>query len=229
MHPQSSKLLRTCEQCGLEFLAYSCYVARGGGRYCSPACVADARRGVPRWATAKVSRLCQQCGVEFLAWPSAVESGGGKFCELACWYAYKTSQNDQRAWACVDRSGEHWLWTGARTSFGHGKISLPGKHGGWIPAHRWAWMQGGGAEPQATGRILHTCDIPACLRNDELGTYTVDGIVYERRGHLWLGTPAANAADMRAKGRGAGLITDPSWWAGKKRDGIRGPYIPDAV
>jgi len=51
--------------------------------------------------------------------------------------------------------------------------------------------------------ILHTCDTPRCVRNDDRGTYKVSDRLLPRWGHLFLGTHADNMADMRAKGRGA--------------------------
>jgi hypothetical protein len=54
--------------------------------------------------------------------------------------------------------------------------------------------------------ILHTCDIPACVRNDDIGTYEIEGILYERRGHLWLADHAANMRDRAQKGRGGPTV-----------------------
>jgi hypothetical protein len=50
-------------------------------------------------------------------------------------------------------------------------------------------------------QVLHTCDVRACVRNDDLGTYIVNGSEFVRYGHLFLGTQSDNVADMIAKGR----------------------------
>ena len=42
----------------------------------------------------------------------------------------------ERFWAKVDRSGEHWLWTGATSKAGYGQIKLGGRKGKLLYAHR---------------------------------------------------------------------------------------------
>lgn len=96
-------------------------------------------------------------------------------------------------WSRVDRSGEHWLWVGPVNPDGYGKTS--GYSGG---AHRVAWFLATGDDP-GSKHVLHTCDIPRCVRNDEIGVYSVVGIEYPRRGHLFLGDAAANAKDRTQK------------------------------
>ena len=103
-----------------------------------------------------------------------------------------------RFWQKVD-DGEHWLWTAATTRGGYGWCVYQDRN---MHAHRAAWLMTGQPIPEGL-RVLHTCDIPPCVRNDEHGWYEVNGVTRPRRGHLWVGTQADNMADQRAKGRGA--------------------------
>lgn len=95
-----------------------------------------------------------------------------------------------------------WEWPGARTPQGYGKVGT-GIGASMVYTHRLAWEEWYGPIPRGM-QVLHTCDNPPCVRNDDGGTYDVAGISYERHGHLWLGTNAANVADKIAKGRHAG-------------------------
>lgn len=89
-------------------------------------------------------------------------------------------------------------WTAFVAPDGYGMFWLEGKN---HVAHRAAWMLSSGAPIPAGMKVCHACDVRRCVQTDGIGTYTVDGVSYERRGHLWLGTTAANQADMAAKGR----------------------------
>lgn len=100
-----------------------------------------------------------------------------------------------RFWPKVNKTKSCWLWTGAADRYG--QLHTGGRS---TPAHRVAWQLAGGTIPDEM-HILHTCDVPLCVRNDDLGTYEVDGVLYERRGHLWLGDHVANMTDMANKGR----------------------------
>src|ERR1700675_1831480 len=87
----------------------------------------------------------------------------------------------ERFWGNVDKSGECWLWTGARSKSGYGQLRVDGKS---QYAHRLAWRLATGTDP-GDAHVLHRCDQPACVRHE----------------HHFLGAPADNAADKVSKGR----------------------------
>lgn len=112
-----------------------------------------------------------------------------------------------RFWPRVQKSPACWLTTGSHTPAGYGTMSVPKDGGGWRieGMHRVAWWLATGEWPAKGQQVCHNCpdgDNPACVRNDDMGIYTVGGIEYPRRGHLWLGPAAANHLDMFEKGRG---------------------------
>lgn len=95
----------------------------------------------------------------------------------------------ERFWTKVDRSGECWIWTGARVKSSRNPVG----YGSFAPtrtntqlAHRVSYEWACGPIPFGLW-VLHHCDNPPCVRPD----------------HLFLGTAAHNAADMVAKGRSA--------------------------
>ncbi len=107
----------------------------------------------------------------------------------------------ERFWAKVDKSGDCWLWTGAKTGRGYGAINVlaSGKFG---HAHRVSWEMANGIAPPAGMSVCHHCDVPACVRPS----------------HLFLGTAKDNAQDMVAKGR-QGRNTRPWKCQGCKQPG----------
>jgi len=112
--------------------------------------------------------------------------------------------------ACTPDPG-CWLWLAGRTTAGYGVLH-PAK---WqcLYAHRLAWQLASGTPPPPGWYVLHTCDCRPCVRNDEAGTYTINGVVRQRFGHLWLGTHADNVADMVEKGR-HGALAHPERFPG---------------
>lgn len=91
-------------------------------------------------------------------------------------------------------------WTGEIfKKGGYGKLKW---HCRTVQAHCVAWELVAGPVPDGM-QVLHVCDDPPCVRNDDVGWYEVNGILRPRRGHLWIGTHQDNMADRNAKGRQA--------------------------
>lgn len=89
-------------------------------------------------------------------------------------------------WAKVNKTDSCWLWTGRLDKDGYGKfqVSLPclnRQH--HIRAHRFSWELAHGHPP--SGLVLHSCDIPACVRPD----------------HLQVGTQSENIFQAVVRGR----------------------------
>lgn len=88
-----------------------------------------------------------------------------------------------RFWSKVQKSDACWLWTKGTTHGGYGRFTLP-RNIGTVMAHRVSWELAFG--PIAAGlKVLHRCDVRACVRPD----------------HLRLGTQKDNIRDAVAKRR----------------------------
>jgi len=91
-----------------------------------------------------------------------------------------------RFWSKVDKSGDCWIWTGARDGKGYGMFWFRGRA---HRAHRVAWALSHGELTNGL-QALHHCDNPPCVRPS----------------HLFAGTNDDNMADKHAKGREARLV-----------------------
>lgn len=86
-----------------------------------------------------------------------------------------------RFWAKVDKSGECWIWNGARAGNGYGQVNFGNKR---QKAHRWIYEQEVGPIPVGMD-CCHKCDVRLCVRPE----------------HLFVGTRSDNMRDCADKGR----------------------------
>ena len=64
-----------------------------------------------------------------------------------------------RFWEKVDKTGDCWLWTGAKNSSGYGCFGVKGK---LVQPHRFIM------NATADTCVLHHCDVPLCVNPDHL-------------------------------------------------------------
>lgn len=182
-------IARTCEQCGVGYLAQ-----RERSRFCSKSCknkkyVADGRRR-PSVTVCSVSE-CER----------TLDAGGYGLCNMhyrrwrrngdpnARQQADRNWNNEQRlrsrGWTVVDRvgyvDGPCWEWNGNINPQGYGTVRTRGKTMG---AHRVAYETWVGPIPDGMF-ACHRCDNPPCMNP----------------AHIFPGTPQDNVTDMWDKGR----------------------------
>ena len=87
-----------------------------------------------------------------------------------------------RFWPKVNKTGTCWLWLGATSRHGYGKMKNRDRR--LVFAHRFAWQLEHGPIPEGMC-VCHHCDVPACVNP----------------AHLFLGTMLDNVRDMHAKQR----------------------------
>lgn len=172
--------------------------------------------GRPRYSVPRrrlfPDKPCEHCGATFSPKARHVRRGGGRFCGKACFDDAQRARNDvaSRLATLVNRDGPippHvpdygpcWIWAGGLNQDGYGHL----RHGERNrTAHRVAWELATGDTLTSDDVIGHVCDTRACIRTDGAGTYTVDGVVLPRRGHLFRGTGLDNDRDREQKGRTA--------------------------
>ncbi len=183
---------RICAVCQKPFVCKESpsHIARGAGKFCSRACQGLSKR-IPD--TDKfLPRTCASCGTAFLIEPSEVARGGGVFCSTACYHKSRERPLAERFWEKVEKSDGCWLWTGAKSDFGYGFLFNPTVNGPINQhAHRASWELHYGPIPEGSC-VLHSCDVPGCVRPD----------------HLFLGTLKDNTQDMLRKRRHLVKLTD---------------------
>jgi hypothetical protein len=84
-------------------------------------------------------------------------------------------------WYIPEPTSGCWLWEGYVNKDGYGTVTRQGQI---YMAHRYSWIVNRGEIPPGL-YLLHRCDTPPCINPD----------------HLYLGTAADNAADMKRRGR----------------------------
>lgn len=98
--------------------------------------------------------------------------------------------------------GNCWLWIGTLHNHGYGRIDAGvDSDSRYLYAHRIAWEQASGETLVTEDDVCHVCDTPACVRNDDVGTYIVRGKTVVRYGHLFKADQVINNADRDDKGR----------------------------
>lgn len=127
---------------------------------------------------------CPVCGVAFVRASSRLRRQ--TTCSPACRVARRNSLEvvSARFWPLVAKGTACWLWQGrTQGNNGYGSFHHRGRH---LGSHVFSWILHRGPVPDGLC-VLHTCDVPLCVNP----------------AHLFLGTPADNARDRDAKGRGA--------------------------
>lgn len=96
-----------------------------------------------------------------------------------------------RFWSKVNKTENCWLWIACVGSNGYAQIRVGGRKGRMVHAHRVSWYLHNGPIPNNL-LVLHSCDIPVCVKPD----------------HLFLGTNRDNVLDAVKKGRRADFSGD---------------------
>lgn len=180
--------IRVCERCRQRFQPIKEVVKRPR-KFCSRSCASQTQ--------AERTRLrpvtCAFCGVDFTPASSKI-----RFCSKSCVMRASYGTLAERLWRQVDKTDACWIGIGRNGK--HWKLRREGS-AKKVFAHRAAWEIADGSSIPPNMVVAHTCDVGACVRNDERGIYIVDGVTYPRWGHLFLCPEIANHIDKVEKGR----------------------------
>lgn len=81
---------------------------------------------------------------------------------------FKKPTLEERLWPRIDKSGEHWIWTGGCIGTGYGTISVAGVD---TPVHRLVYELEVGPIPD--GLVLdHLCRVRRCCKPEHLEPVT---------------------------------------------------------
>lgn len=98
---------------------------------------------------------------------------------------------EERFWRQVNKNADNgcWEWAGALRTTGYGQLSIGGRNGKQVSAHRYSWELHNGAIPMHSSHhgmiVMHICDNRRCVNP----------------AHLRLGTQKDNVNDMDVKKR----------------------------
>lgn len=70
-------------------------------------------------------------------------------------------------WALVDRSSEHWQWTGPRFSSGQPRFTISGRSGQHLSVPKTLLLLAGQEPLNQERHCRQTCDVPGCVRHWE--------------------------------------------------------------
>ena len=146
--------------------------------------------------------VCPSCEKPFMGFKSQVKRGI-RCCTLVCANRDRRQRTNAKVWASLLRHPNPdgcWDYTGRGIRNGYGFIHRRDEESFM---HRRAWVAATGGTLTHGDVIAHICDRRICCRNDDVGIYAVDGVLYPRRGHLFKTTITGNQADMVAKNRQA--------------------------
>lgn len=129
--------------------------------------------------------VCEACGKTFTV-ANAFQARSRIYCGDACSRKARITTVEVRFREYIGPTTNTGciLWIGCVNEHGYGIINAKTQRGKNILAHRLAWEMAHGHLSDDFD-VLHSCDNPPCINVD----------------HLFLGTPAINAADKVSKGR----------------------------
>ncbi len=155
--------------------------ARGATNTFSPLINSIFNRGENQMTTKTISKICSVEGCDR-------KTSAKGFCDrhyaAARWKKIRPPSNrytrtvSERFWDMVEKTDSCWLWTGA--AYPYGVFAVNRK---CYRAHRFVWFLTYGEFPVMD--LLHSCDVPRCVRPD----------------HLRQGTDKDNAHDRDSRGR----------------------------